>query len=93
MEREQLDSRTNGKEAAPVAPPPVPNPIITVEEINGRIQELQDQNSLLSARCAEMRGQMARKDKTIEELRAMLVEASKDKSTVLSRQQRRNGRK
>lgn len=68
MEREQLKSKA--EPVIPIGPDPVPPADkaaklppgavpISVDNINGQIQELSEQNSHLVGRCAQMRGRMA----------------------------------
>ena len=56
---------------------PVTPEQLDIHDINGRLSELADINAALTARCANMRGQMAKKDAEIQKLTAELVRLRK----------------
>lgn len=86
----------NGKATATDAPPPSKKEeapqTITLENVNGRLAELADQNQWLAGRCATMRGELADKDRIIADLRAQFIAATGDKETVLNRKDRRRAK-
>lgn len=81
---EITDMARNGTTAAvepqPIQQPPQQLPVadqqIDLDEVNGRIAELSELNSALTARCANMRGQMAKKDAEIRKLTEELTRRS-----------------
>lgn len=67
------------EEAAKAAQPPS----ITLDNVNGRLSELAEQNQLLLGRCTQLRGELADKERIITDLRAQLIAATGGKDTVL----------
>lgn len=66
QERERLEGQEKSAQAQQ-------GQTITIAEINGRMQEYQDLNTLLMNRLAVMRGELQLKDATIAELQQSVV--------------------
>ena len=64
-----------------------PNPLVQVDldEINGRLLELQEINHALVQRCGNMRGQIIKKDQEIAQLQLQLTTVQQNMDVLTSK--------